>query len=1015
MRQSECGGRERVAIIGFSGRFPGARDVGEFWENLKRGHESLRAVVPTAATSRKGSDSCGEPTVVRQVMALDDVELFDAAFFGYSNAQACRIDPQQRMFLEVVWHALEHAGYDVQRYEGVVGIFAGASRSTQAPAGEKDRADIQAAIDHGLGSIANRVSYKLNLDGPSLSIDTACSTSLIAVHLASQSLLARECDMALAGGASVRLPQNGYIYHKNGILSPDGHCRAFDSNARGTVPGNGVAAVVMKRLTDAIADRDRVYAVILGSAINNDGGHKVGYTAPSLRAQVSVVRTAVERAAVSAGSIGLIEGHGTGTVVGDEIELAALTEVMESDSSGGRPKCVLGSVKANIGHLDVAAGVSGLIKATLCVSEKVLVPAINCETPNARLREPASPFCVNSQLKTWQFAGCARRAGVSSFGIGGSNAHVVLEEFESPTRPMRGAEGALVFPLSARTAGALERARTALRERLVGTSDLAPEDIAFTLQMGRARFAHRFCAVASTREQLLQAMASDLGTPNEAEIDVTGDKCLVLHFDGDVREFQSLERLYSSEPTFASLADGCMAEVSQWSPMTLDDLLKGRAEPVTVRELRERQLAMLLREYCLAQLWLEYGVEPSGVIGLGAGKIAAACVAGMLSLEAASRPFIDAIRLDDGAPLTRAVAQGDLARVLDRAPIGVSVWSAEPPGTAVIAGSAEQVMALCATLENQGVAHSLRSVRCHARIGELRDPLAERLGASALCPPTIPYLATVEGRPVAYREEDLASYWRLECGLTGDLPCSQRLEPADVALVVEPRAAHEVEWPVAASRVCGSLLEAGQVLDRNALLDVLASLWRQGAPIDWNGPRLSPDGRRVALPGYPFERTQHRVDLVGASEPKPASRSRRRVAPSPVGPTADPAETPGALASRGRIEGDGTRTVDRVAETTSSGGTELESAVAQVWAELLELPKIELEDRFLDIGGDSLVGIRVAEHLESLFGVELPLDELLRSNTTVRTLARLISDRLMSDGGGPSMPTEANGSLPDRL
>jgi acyl transferase domain-containing protein len=359
--------QDSVAIIGFDGIFPGAADVETFWDNLKEGREPLSKVSDDELRSLGVPlDLIRNPNAVRKTMALEGVDLFDAEFFRYTPAQACAIDPQQRLFLELAWHSLEHAGYDIDRYEGLIGVFAGASKNTYGWNGGAESPDIQAEIDSGLGSIANRVSYKLNLRGPSLAVHTACSTSLVAVHLACQSLLNFECDIALAGGASISLPQVGYIYQKNGILSPDGHCRAYDANARGTVPGNGLGIVVLKRLADAIADRDKIFAVVRGSAINNDGSQKVGYTAPSVEAQIAVMSAALAIADVRPRTIGLVEGHGTGTVVGDAIELTALTEVFSADPGNPR-SCALGSIKANIGHLDVAAGVSGVIKATLCL------------------------------------------------------------------------------------------------------------------------------------------------------------------------------------------------------------------------------------------------------------------------------------------------------------------------------------------------------------------------------------------------------------------------------------------------------------------------------------------------------------------------------------------------------------------------------------------------------------------------------------------------------------------------
>jgi acyl transferase domain-containing protein len=961
MAQAEPRRQERVAIIGISGRFPGAADVDEFWDNLKSGRESLRPIAPEgSAARRQGSVADGNGTLIRQAMALYGGELFDAGFFGYTNAQACRIDPQQRLFLEAAWHALEHAGYDVERYQGTIGVFAGVSRSTYANLRETDRGDIQAAIDGGLGSIANRVSYKLNLNGPSVCVDTACSTSLIAVHLAIQSLLSHDCDMVLAGGASIRLPQAGYVYHRNGILSPDGHCRAFDANARGTVPGNGIGIVVLKRLADALADRDRVYGVILGSAVNNDGGHKVGYTAPSLEAQVALVRQALERAGVNAQSIGMLEGHGTGTVIGDEIELTALTEVMAGDSGAASGKCALGSVKANIGHLDVAAGVAGLIKALLCLSEKTLVPTINCESPSPLLRSPESHFYINRMLAKWEAGRWPRRAGVSSFGIGGSNAHVVLEEFEPPARAAH-EDRILIFPVSARTAGGLNSARAALRRYLTLHADLAVADVAFTLQMGRACFEHRFCGVAASREQLLRTLSDDMRVRSAAGVDATDDKSLILQFNGDdSRELGSLRPLYVSEPAFAAIVNECLESVA-YTSVTLDELLKDRADAATLQELRKRQLVRLLREYCLARLWLRYGVEPAGVIGFGTGQLAAACVAGVMDIGAACRLCIAAAASEDGERATRAIVRAGATEVLNYAGLGVSVWHAPQPGMSEILGSAKRVAAVCRILANRGIAHSPPDIT-----GEIGNALENELQTCVeritLSPATIPYLSVVDGRVTEYREVDSIEYWRGACEQEAVAGDRQPIEPAQIALLVEPRklAREENGQFVAAAKVYGPLLDSSEAVDRRMLLKLLADLWEAGAPIDWNGMSLSPDGSRIALPVYPFERTRHWIDTASSE-----------------------------LASSPNEQGGAEPHAPEV-------GAELESTIASVWAEALGVSSIELDDRFLDIGGDSLVGIRIAEQIESLFGVDLPLDELIRSDTTVRRVAGLISNRLAS-------------------
>ncbi len=411
-----------VAVVGLSGRFPGARNVGEFWERLCEGAELINVFAD------------GDP-IVKAEGVLDDVELFDASFFGFTPREAETLDPQHRIFLEESWAALENAGYNPEYYHGRIGVFAGESLNTYFLHNLYPNRKLldslgasQVVIANDRDYLTTQVSFRLHLKGPSLSIQTACSTSLVAVHVACQSLLNRECDMALAGGVSVSVPQGlGGEYQEGGIISPDGHCRAFDAKARGTVKGSGAGVVVLKRLTDALNDRDTIHAVIKGSAINNDGATKIGFTAPSIEGQASVIEEALALASTEPETIGYVEAHGTGTALGDPVEIAALTQAFRTGTEA-IGFCPIGSVKTNIGHLDAAAGVASFIKTVLALEHKQIPPSLNFEQPNPNIDFANSPFFVNTELRRWDTDGTPRRAGVSSFGIGGTNAHVVLEE-----------------------------------------------------------------------------------------------------------------------------------------------------------------------------------------------------------------------------------------------------------------------------------------------------------------------------------------------------------------------------------------------------------------------------------------------------------------------------------------------------------------------------------------------------------------------------------------------------------
>ncbi|MGH9824776.1 MAG: type I polyketide synthase, partial [Blastocatellia bacterium] len=489
----------QIAIIGMAGQFPGARNIKEYWRNLCGGVESVTFFTADQLRSAGVDEATiGDPSYVRAGGVLDGADLFDAEFFGINPREAEATDPQQRLFLECAWESLEDAGYDSHRYKGPIGVYAGVGvngylfnlLSTEGflePAGIH-----QALIGNSPDYLTTRVSYKLNLKGPSVTVQTSCSTSLVAVHLACQGLLSGDCDMALSGGVRMLAFQSaGYQYEEGGIVSPDGRCRAFDASAQGTVSGDGVGVVVLKRLTDAIADGDNIYAVIRGSSVNNDGSAKVGYTAPGVDGQCELIRRAHLIAEVDARSITYVEAHGTGTVLGDPIEIAALTRAFWE---GTREKgyCAIGSVKTNIGHLDTAAGVAGLIKVALALKHGLIPASLNYRKGNPLLDIENTPFYVNTELREWKREGAKRRrAGVSSFGIGGTNAHVILEEApELEVEESKRREHVLV--VSGRSRTSLEQGRDRLRKYLEERGEeTGIADIAYTLQAGRRAFRYR--------------------------------------------------------------------------------------------------------------------------------------------------------------------------------------------------------------------------------------------------------------------------------------------------------------------------------------------------------------------------------------------------------------------------------------------------------------------------------------------------------------------------------------------
>ncbi len=531
-RANEAHSASRIAVIGLSGRFPGCgmggsepgrSTIDRFWQNLRDGVESVRSFSPQElAASGVEPSVYRDPRYVPAAAALDDVESFDSAFFDMSPREADVMDPQHRFLLECAWEALENAGYDPRRLPGATGVFAGSGSNTYA------LSRLVEGLGDGLGSflaavgnerdyLTTRLSYKLDLRGPSLTVQTACSTSLVAVHLACQSLLAGECDMALAGGVAITVPHRvGYLHEAGSILSPDGRCRPFDARANGTVTGSGAGIVVLKRLLEALADGDRIEAVIAGSAINNDGAAKLGYSAPSVSGQEAVIGEALDVTGFSPATLGYVEAHGTATPLGDPVEVDALTRAFRAGTCE-RGFCALGSVKGNVGHLDAAAGVTGLIKTVLALRHGEIPPSLHFSQPNPEIDFAASPFYVNTELRPWPRLEAPRRGGVSSFGIGGTNAHVLVEEAPATARPEPDLRPQLLL-LSAQTASALEAAANHLATYLAGARDPAElADVAYTLQVGRARFEHRLALVAKSLEDAVIALRQ-----REPELDRQG-------------------------------------------------------------------------------------------------------------------------------------------------------------------------------------------------------------------------------------------------------------------------------------------------------------------------------------------------------------------------------------------------------------------------------------------------------------------------------------------------------------
>jgi acyl transferase domain-containing protein/acyl carrier protein len=880
-----------IAIIGISARFPGARNVAEFWRNLRDGVESISFFTDEELTAAGVEPTAfRSPDYVRAAGVLSDVELFDAAFFGFNPKDAETLDPQQRIFLESSWEALEDAGYNPETYNGLIGVYGGSSASSYLsnlyshPELVSSLGDFQLNLGNDKDNLTTNVSYKLNLKGPSMAVQAACSTSLVAVCVACQNLLSYQCDMALAGGVRVVVPQTlGYFYQEGGIMSPDGHCRAFDAQARGTVGGNGVGLVVLKRLDDALADGDHVYAVIKGAGVNNDGAVKVGYTAPSIEGQAQVISLAQAVAGVEVETITYVEAHGTGTDLGDPIEVAALTQAFRTGTLK-KNFCALGSVKTNIGHLDTASGVAGLIKTVLALKHRLIPPSLNFEQPNPRVDFADSPFYVNSRLAEWKTDGEPRRAGVSSFGIGGTNAHVVLEEAPLTVAVEdNGREQLLV--LSARSRPALEAATANLTAHLKQHPELNLVDVAYTLQVGRRAFSHRRALVCRSVEDAVSALeAADTRRVLTSER-TTAARPVVFMFPGQGAQHARMARdVYMAEPFFRALVDRCCELLRPQLGLDLREALFAESEQALdaasqLQQTRLAQPALFVIEYALARLWMEWGVAPKAMVGHSIGEYVAACLAGVFSLEdalalVAARGRLMQ-RMPAGAMLAVPLAAREVEALLDS---NLELAAINNPSLCVVSGPTEAVARLETRLAAEGLAcHRLQT--SHAFHSQMMEPVLEEFAAEVsrakLNPPQLSYVSNLTGEWATAEQATDPQYWVEHLRRT--VRFSDNLErlfanPEWLLLEVGPGqtlsglARQHPARPTAQAVLASLPHRNDEQSDASFMLNTLGRLWLAGAQVNWQQLRPAEQPRRVSLPTYPFERRRFWVDYQAQAE-----------------------------------------------------------------------------------------------------------------------------------------------------
>ena len=1031
-----------VAIIGMAGRFPGASSVAEFWRNQLAGVEAISHFEVEDLEVAGARELSARPNYVRARSILEDVDLFDAEFFGIYPREAELMDPQHRLFLECCWQALEDAGYDPFRYTGSIGVHAGCSMPTyflsqlcanndfiQKFTGGYQVSNYLEMLGNSSDFLSTRVSYKLNLDGPSFTLQAGCSTSLVAVCQAFQSLLTYQSDMALAGGSSITLPQKrGMEYQEGGMSSPDGTCRTFDANANGTVFGSGVGVVLLKRMEDALRDADHIYGVIRGCAVNNDGASKVGFTAPSVEGQSRVIAMAQEVAGISPETIGYIEAHGTGTPLGDPIELAALTQAFRAKTSA-KQFCAVGTAKTNVGHLDIAAGVTGLINATNILRHGMLPPTLHFEEPNPKFDLKNSPFYVNTRKAEWKPQNLPRRAGVSAFGVGGTNAHVILEE--PPANPSQdSSRPAQLLVLSARSERALEIATDNLAAHLKANQDLCLADVAWTLQVGRRQFSHRRSVVVGSISEAIEALSKR--DPKRVQTrNTTNDGAPVYFlFPGQGSQHPNMGRqAYESEPVFRRHVDHCCEILRPHLGEDLRSLLypsrnASVSERLRVTDTVIAQPAIFVIEYALAQLWMSWGIRPQAMLGHSVGEFVAACLASVFSLEDALSLVASRGRMmQDVAPggmLSVRLPESELRSRLNGL---LSIAAVNAPALCVVAGPFAALDSLEAQLKSEGVAtrrlatsHAFHSAMMDAVV----DPFSSRVAQVKLCPPQIPFVSSVSGIWISESETTDPAYWARH--LRAPVQFSRGVQellgntkavllevgPGNVLSTLARQhvtktnddATKDLQAPVA---IVSSLGDTSS--GENSFVDLLnaaGTLWSVGLQPEWEALHTGDRRQRVSLPTYPFERKRFWIEAP-ATQARTSSESTQ--------PITQTKRDDNSMQETAQVtHNSNSRTPEAQpasAQPASDRLARISSTLSEIFADLSGLPIESSDDSssFLDMGFDSLFLTQVTQALQQKFGLKVTFRQLLGDQSSLKSLAEFIDGHLSADAFAPNTPS----------
>ncbi|MDJ1179178.1 condensation domain-containing protein [Roseofilum sp. BLCC_M91] len=1072
-----------IAIIGMSGRFPGAKNLEEFWENLKNGVESISSLSDQQLLkSGVTTEALNDPNYVKVNARISDIDMFDADFFNYSRREATEIDPQQRLFLESAWEAIENGGYNPKTYQGSIGVYAGGGIPSYLISyiGEKDlvvinKRSLEQLFGNDKDYLATRAAYKLNLTGPAINVQTACSTSLVAVHLACQSLLSGECDMALAGGVSIQVPQEvGYTYQEGMIFSPDGHCRPFDANAQGTVFGNGVGVVLLKPLSQAIADGDCIQAVIKGSAINNDGSFKLGYTAPSVDGQIGVISRALAIARINPETITYIEAHGTGTELGDPIELEALTKTF-SEHTQKKQFCAVGSVKSNVGHLNTAAGVVSLIKTVLALKHGLIPPSLHFKQPSPQIDFPNSPFYVNTHLSEWSSNGTPRRAGVSSFGIGGTNAHLVLEEAPRQGNPQDPLERSVhLLTLSAKTQKALEELVSRYCDYL-GThpeSDLA--DICYTANTGRVHFNHRLAVIANSQTELAKKLHQFLGEDEATGIfsrelskEITATKVAFL-FTGQGSQYLNMARkLYEQAPVFRAALEQCnqiLSSLETFQEKSLLEILypaaQDRPSSSVLDQTAYTQPALFAIEYALFKLWESWGIKPDVIMGHSVGEYVAATVAGVFSLEDGLK--LIAMRgqlmqkLPSGGKMVSIMAsESQVTEAIKEYSSQVTIAAVNGPESIVISGESAAIDRICSLFESKEVTTKQLQVS-HAFHSPLMEPMLTEFTAVAkeitYNQPKIPLISNVTGKQA---DDSIASaqYWvthvRQPVKFVQGIQTLHK-QGATIFLEIGPKPVllgMGRQCLMGEKKLWLPSLRSGKP-DWLQMLQSLGELYVRAINIDWLGFDRDYYRHKVELPTYPWQRKSYWITDIRQrkAQEKKMVTSAEKVKLDELNPQlkdkpmnedtilhppklrlSDPESVylesaAPTLEPPAKIEVPQLVVQAKPADRESENVTQLKSLdtnLAQIKETLkeslavalyAEISEIEEDQKFVDLGLDSIVGVEWITEINKTYNFNLKATKLY-DYPTLLDLAQYIADSLSTQDRkidverSPSAPT----------